>query len=152
MAPGKYLAVVADRFVDPPALYFSDAKFTPVAIELHDGKESNLELCVRMGGRISLAAIGDGLPVAGRESSLVTAELLASEGSAPSPVYFRAPYEGGMKILDAVAPGKQHMSTELFAEGTYTLLLQVPGSGLSQRTVIIQSGQITEVVVHVPGG
>lgn len=152
LPPGRYLAIVADRFIDPPALYFCDATSSPAAVELRDGGEINLELCVKLGGRISLSVTSDGRQQAGATPIEVRAELEGSDGGAPTRVYFRDPYEGGMRILEGVVPGKKRVSTELLAEGTYNLLLRVPGMEPILKVVTIHSGEASEVTVHIPGG
>jgi len=150
LPPGHYDAIVVDRFRDPPALYECNASPVAVPVELRDGGETTLDLCVRLGGRLSLSVTnGDGQQQTTQPRE-VRAELEVPDGGPALKLYFRDPYEGGMRILDGVVPGQELVSTRLFESGTYNVLLQVPGAVRLQRVVTVRSGEIAKIVVELP--
>jgi hypothetical protein len=154
LGAGSFRVCAVDRVTGSTVYYRSIVAAEGHAVELVEGRETTIELCVRLGGRISVAI--DERPEDTDRQNFVTCALEGSGGEAPSPLWFRVPDQrrgtsnGEVTVSQELwADDGSCTSHEVFDPGTYTLIARGEGYAPHTQTVVVRAGETTAVTVRM---
>ena len=147
LRPGRFQARAVPKFLGRPVFYRPEIPARETALELFEGRETTLKLCVELGGRLYvLVHAGNGR--AETDSALqALLEVEREDGSDRQRLNFRAPTETGVKFEFALPFGTDRATENVLEPGTYTLTTRAAGHATAVQTVVVRPGELTSVTV-----
>lgn len=126
LRPGRYIARPVLKYLGRPVLYRLSKPAAEAVVELVEGRETSLRLCVELGGRLSVM-IQDGDAQAAPDTAVPTTLMLEPDGDTPPlRLLFRTPDDTGVTVSD-LALGTERVTENVLVPGTYTLVASAKG-------------------------
>jgi hypothetical protein len=145
LRPGHYLAESAMRYFGPPAFYLKQQPAERTPIELSDGQETSVELCVHLGGRISLRLTEADATETTPTIVSVQVDLESAAGTLVTHLDFRQPDASGVTVERSVPLGTERMTENVIAPGDYFVAARAEGYSVARYAVSIHRGELTRL-------
>ncbi len=170
IAPGRYgVEVGFEPSLDPPTMHFPVR--SPGPVEIDSGRDHELSLSARAGGRLRISISIDGpaprdfgppdlRTVANPDTAYdawlqengARAELLTSDGQSRMTLqFFEPPLEpgAGPRLQSRLAPGATALADRLLEPGIYTLRVEANGFRAAESVVEVQPAIVRPVEIFL---
>ncbi|HTF87400.1 MAG TPA: carboxypeptidase-like regulatory domain-containing protein [Planctomycetota bacterium] len=146
LPPGSYTAEAVPRYSGAPAFYRVESPPKRVPIVLVDKQQSDLEFCVKLGGRISLLVKPEE-ESSSHERISATVEIAQPGGLQKKRVDFRKPDATGLTVGGSIPLVERQVSENVLDPGIYDLSISAKGFRPARKTVIVHAAQVTEIEI-----
>jgi hypothetical protein len=148
---GTFVLEVVPRYGGAPSFYMRGQGLAQGPVTLIDDRETSVDLCLQLGGRISLLIASDDHDAHTESAAQVTAVLWTSDQTGVVFLSFREPDSTGITVSRTIPLGVRRLTETVIEEGTY--FLDVIGDGLAPtRTIVsIRAGETIELSCTAQG-
>lgn len=146
--PGRYRVSPVPRYSGNPAYYIPQPGASSPLIELEDGKEGLVSICLPVGGRLLLLARSQG-EKGSVSTSDVRVAIVTSAGVAAKWLNFRQPDATGVTIDARLPLGVERLSEDVLEPGKYVLRVTADGYRDLDVPVSLIAGEATRLEVEL---